>query len=83
MAGIGAPVQVLRVQFLALGMGQEIGQELLEGARGERPVIVPPDLRLRVGIAHHELVLRGAARVHPRLGEERAAMGETRFAAPQ
>ena len=83
MARIGPAVEVLGEKLLALGVVQEVGEELLEGARDESAVVVPPDLRLAVGVAHDELVLRRAAGVNPRLGEEGSAMGETGLAADE
>ena len=80
---IGAAVEVLREQLLALGMGEEVLQQGVEMAGRDGAVVVPPDGAFRGLVAHHELVLGRAARMHAGLGQKRAALHELGLAPGQ
>jgi hypothetical protein len=66
--GVGAAIEVLRVELFALGMGEEIVEQEVELGRRQLAVLLPPDRLLGVLVGHHELVLRAAAGMHPGLG---------------
>ena len=81
--GIGAAVEVLRVERLAARMGQEVLVERLELLGRQRAIVVPPDLAFGLGVADDELVLRRAAGVNAGVGDERALRGDARLAIGQ
>jgi hypothetical protein len=80
---IGAAVEILDEQILALRGFPEIGVERVELRGGHRAVVVPPHGVFGGGVADDELVLGGAAGVHARLGDDGAAGGQHRLVAAQ
>ena len=80
---IGAAVEILREQRLALGVGEEVGEERVEMLDRHRIVIFPPDRSLGVRVAHDELILRAASGMHARIGDEGPMRGDPRFVALQ
>ena len=58
---VGAAIEILGEQRLALGVGEEVGEQRVEMLDRHRIVVVPPDDRIGVGVADDELVLRAAA----------------------
>jgi hypothetical protein len=77
--GIGAAIEVLRVELLALGVLEEIGEQHVELLRRKLAVLLPPDGLLGLRVADHELVLGRAAGVDAGLGAERAALDDMTF----
>ena len=77
---IGAAVEVLRVQRLALRMREEVGEHVVEVLLALLAVAVPPDRVLGERIDLGVLVLRRAAGVVAGLGAERAAGDDGRLA---
>src|SRR5262249_54233798 len=78
--GVGAAVEVLSVELLALGVLEEVLVEQVELGRRELAVLGPPDGLLGLLVADHELVLRAAARVDAGLGAERSALDDRALA---
>ena len=76
---IGAAIEILREQFLALGVGEEILQQHVELLGRELAVLLPPHRIFGAGIDDDELVFRAAAGMHAGIGAERAAGGDLRF----
>ncbi len=72
VTAIGAGEQVLDVQFLVLGVGGEVGEQVVELLAAHALRVVPPDRALGLGVADDELVVRRAAGVLAGLGHERA-----------
>ena len=77
---IGAAVEILGEELLALGVGEEILVQQVELRRRQLAVLVPPDRLLGVLVADDELVLGGAAGVDAGLGAQRAAFDDLRLA---
>ena len=73
---IGAAIEVLGVELLALGVGEEVLVQQVELGRRELAVLVPPDRLLGVLVADDELVLGAAAGVDAGLGAQRAALDD-------
>src|SRR6185503_20396888 len=71
--GIGAADQILREQFLALGVGDEVGQQRVEVLLRHFAVAVPPERIFGERVDDGVLVLGRAAGVMAGLGAERAA----------
>ena len=82
-AGSAAGVEVLGEQRLALGVGDEIGEQGVEMLAPHRIVVVPPDDALGLGVADDELVLRAASGMHAGVGDQRPMRGDKRFVALQ
>ena len=79
MGRVGAAIEILREELLALGMLQEIAEQRLEMLRRHRAVVLPPDGAVGRGIADDELVLGRAAGMAAGIGDERAARGRARI----
>ena len=77
---VGAAVEVLGVQSLALGMGNEIVEQQLEFFRREPAVLLPPDALLSLGVDDDEFVFGAAAGMGAGLGAERPALDDEAFA---
>ncbi len=77
---IGAAIEVLGVELLALGVCKEILVKQIELGRRQLAVLVPPDRFFGVLVAHHEFVLRAAAGVDAGLSAQRAAFDDLRLA---
>ena len=77
---IGAAIEILRVQRLALGVGNEIVEQQLEFFRRQAAVLLPPDGLLGLRVDDDELVLGAAAGVRAGFGAERAAIDKRAFA---
>ena len=83
MRGIGAGERVDDVERrLARELVGDLVAQPLEVLLGELLVAVPPDPVLGARLADDELVLRRAAGVPAGVDDERAALGDPRFAAP-
>ncbi len=77
---IGAAIEVLRVQRLAFGVGDEIVEQQLEFVGRQTAVLLPPHRFVGRVVDDDELVLGTAAGVHAGFGTERPAMDELAFA---
>ena len=77
---IGAAVEVLREQFLAARMRDEVLIEQVEVRPGELAVAIPPDGILGQRIDDGVLVLRRAAGVHAGLRADRTALHDVGLA---
>jgi hypothetical protein len=77
---IGAAVEILGEQRLALGMRQEVPVHGFELLFGLLPIAVPPHRVLGQRVGDGVLVLRRAAGVMAGLGAERAASDDLGFA---
>ncbi len=73
---IGAAIEVLRVQRLAFGVGDEIVEQQLEFVGRQTAVLLPPHRLVGRVVDDDELVLGTAAGVHAGFGAERPAMDE-------
>ena len=80
---IGAAIEVLREQRLALSVGEKIGEQPVKMLDRHRVVVVPPDGRAGVGVADDEFVLRTAAGVDAGIGDKRPMRGDVRLMALQ
>jgi len=69
--GIGAAIEILGEQPLALGMSEEILVQQIELLGRDLAVLVPPDRLLGLAVANDELVLGAAAGMDAGLGGER------------
>ena len=76
---IGAAIEVLREQLLALGVREEVVEQHIELLRRELAVLLPPDRLFGLLVADDELVLGRAAGVDAGLGAERAALDDVAF----
>ena len=77
---IGAAVEVLRVQGLALGVRNEIVEQQLEFLRRQATIFFPPNGLFGLRIDDDELVLGAAAGVNSGLGAEGTALHERALA---
>ena len=82
-SGIGARVEILSEQRLALGVSDEVGEEGVEMLWRHRIVVVPPHRSFGLGVPDHELVLGAASRMRARVGDEGPMRGDLRFVALQ
>ncbi len=73
-------MEILCEEVLALGMGNEIGEQRLELAGLDGAIVVPPDIAGGDGILDDELVLRRPARIDAGIDAERPALDEDAFA---
>ena len=80
VSGIGAAVEILRIQGLALGVGDEIVEQQLEFLGREAAIPLPPHRFLSLCVGDDEFVLGTAAGMRAGLGAERAALNEVAFA---
>src|SRR5262249_28844651 len=78
--GVGAAIEVLGEQLLAIGMGDEILEQHVELGGRDLAVLLPPHRLLGALVADDELVLPAAAGMHAGLGGERAALHDLRLA---
>src|SRR5208282_6197170 len=76
---VGAAVEVLGEQRLALGVADEVGDEGVEMLDRHRVVVIPQDARGALGVAHNELVLGAASRVHAGVGDKRSMRRDVGF----
>jgi hypothetical protein len=76
---MSAAVQILREQFLALGMREKIFQQQVVFLGLELAVFFPPHRIFGGRIDDDEFVFRAAACVHASIGAERTAGGDLRF----
>jgi hypothetical protein len=79
---IGATVKILREQFAALQMIQEILVQDIEMLARDAGIVVPPDLICGQIVANDKLVLRAAARMYAGIGYDRAVDRQSSFPAP-
>ena len=77
---IGAAVEILREEFLAFGVCEKIGEQIVEVLLRHFAVTVPPHRILGERVDDGVLVLRAAAGVVTGLGAERAAFDQRGFA---
>ena len=77
---VGAAVEVLGKQGLALGVGNEIVEQELKLLRRKAAVLLPPHRLLAALVGDDELVLGTAAGMGAGLGAEGAAAHEDAFA---
>ena len=80
---VGAAVEVLGEQRLALGVADEVGEQSVEMLDRHRVVVFPPDDRAGLRVAHNELVLGAASGVHAGVGDKRSMRGDVGFVALQ
>ena len=80
---IGASVKILSEQRLAFGVSDDVGEEDVKMLDRHRIVVVPPDKRLGIRVAHHKLVLGTASGMRPGVGDKGAMRGDLRFVALQ
>ena len=71
----GAAEEVLGEERGVLRLGEEVGLEEGEMLGRHRPVVFPPHRVLGGGVAHHELVLGGAAGMLPGRDDQRPMFG--------
>ena len=72
-------VEILREQGLALGVGEEVGEQDVEMLDRQGNVVVPPDDRIGVGVADDEFVLRASPGVDAGIGDKRPVLGDVRL----
>ena len=77
---IGAAVEILREQFLALAVRDEVGEQRVEVLSAHLAIAVPPHRIPGEVVDDRILVLRRAAGVMAGLGTERAARDDRAFA---
>ena len=77
---IGAAVEILRIESLALGVGDEIVEQQLEFFRREAAVLLPPNGLLGLAVDDDEFILGTAAGMGAGLGAECSALDEGAFA---
>ena len=76
---VGAAKEVLRENFLALGVLEEIVEQQIELRRRQLAVLFPPDRLFGGLVADDEFVFRRAAGVNAGLGTEGAAFDDVAF----
>ena len=77
---IGTAVEVLRIQGLATGVGNEIVEQQLKFFRRQTAVFLPPNRLLGLGVGDDEFVFGAAAGMDPGFGAECAALNQRAFA---
>ena len=82
MLGVGAAMQVLGEQIHGPCVGDHVGMQTIEMLGRHRLAVFPPDRRLRELVAHNKLVMRRAAGVRTRRGDESSAVGDLGLATP-
>ncbi len=70
---VGAAVEILSEEFFAFGVGDEVGEQIVEVLFRDFLVVVPPDFLLGEFVDHRVFVFRGAAGVVAGLRAKRAA----------
>jgi len=75
-------MQVLREQIHGPCMGDHVGMQTIEMLRRHRLAVLPPDRRPREVVAHDKFVVRRAAGMRARRGDESAAVGDLGLASP-
>src|SRR5581483_9726407 len=77
---IGAAIEILREQRLALGVGDEVGEQIVEVLLALLAVAIPPHGVLGRRVDNRVIVFGRAAGVMAGEGAERAALNEAAFA---
>ena len=77
---IGAAVEILREQSLALGVGDEIVEQRLEFLGRKTAILLPPDGFLGLSVGDHEFVFGAAAGMDTGFSAEGATLDQETFA---